>query len=70
MNHVFLQVIRDFTASSSEARPANETVDLGPGHVAGLEILADLHDRPERCDVLPNDLGALRDYIRKKVLSA
>jgi len=33
-------------------------------------FLADLHDRPERCEALPNDVGALRDHIRKKVLSA
>ncbi len=33
-------------------------------------FLADLHDRPERCEALANDVGALRDHIRRKVLSA
>ncbi len=28
------------------------------------ERLADLYERPERCDVLPNDVGAVRDYVR------
>jgi len=27
--------------------------------------LADLHDRPERCEVLPNDLSTVQDFIRK-----
>lgn len=28
------------------------------------ERLADLYERPERCDVLPNDVAAVRDYVR------
>ena len=27
--------------------------------------LADLHERPERCEVLPNDLFAVQDFIRR-----
>ena len=27
--------------------------------------LSDLMERPERCDVLPNDAGALKEYVRK-----
>ena len=29
------------------------------------ERLADLFDRPERYDVLPKDLGAVKDYVRR-----
>jgi threonine synthase len=31
--------------------------------------LADLHERAERFDVLPNDLGAIKAHIQRRILA-
>ena len=57
----------------STAHPAKfpDAVAAATGRRPGLPpFLADLHDRPERYDILPSDLGALRAHIRSKVLPA
>ena len=57
----------------STAHPAKfpDAVEAATGRRPELPpFLADLHDRPERYDILPNDLDALRSHIRSKVLSA
>ena len=57
----------------STAHPAKfpDAVEAATGRRPALPpFLADLHDRPERYEVLPNDLDALRAHIRQKVLAA
>jgi threonine synthase len=52
------------------AHPAKfpDAVERATGHRPPLpDRLADLLDRPERYDVLPADLGALRDHIRAAI---
>ncbi len=51
------------------AHPAKfpDAVEKASGQRPALpERLADLYDREERCDTLPNDLVTLQDYIRAK----
>ena len=59
--------------SLATAHPAKfpDTVEQATGVRPQLPAaLADLFERPERCAVLPNDLDALRAYIRAEVLPA
>ena len=52
------------------AHPAKfaEAIERAVGTPAPLpERMADLMTRPERNPVIPNDLGALQDYIRNRV---
>ena len=55
------------------AHPAKfpDAVEAATGRRPSLPpFLADLHELPERCEVLPNDLDSLRDHSRRKVLPA
>jgi threonine synthase len=56
--------------SLATAHPAKfpDAVERATGlHPALPERLADLYEREERYDVLPNDLGAVIGHIRDKV---
>ncbi|MEO5338089.1 MAG: threonine synthase [Magnetospirillum sp. WYHS-4] len=58
------------TVSVATAHPAKfpDAVKRATGiHPALPARMADLFDRPERLDVLPNDLGAVRDFIAGRV---
>ncbi|MBW7850464.1 MAG: threonine synthase [Rhodospirillales bacterium] len=56
--------------SLATAHPAKfpAAVEAATGiHPALPARLADLFERPERCDVLPNDVAVLKDYVKGKV---
>ena len=57
--------------ATAHAAKFPEAVEQATGVKASLPTrLADLLQRPERCTVLPNDLGAVRDFIRDNVALA
>jgi threonine synthase len=56
------------TVALATAHPAKfpEAVERATGRRPELPArLADLYDRPERCTVLPNDLAAVQDHVRR-----